>query len=36
MKELIIDGAYSSIDLSLFSYQRVLDNKPISDPGPVA
>jgi glycine/D-amino acid oxidase-like deaminating enzyme len=36
MKELIVDGGYSSIDLSLFSYQRVLDNKPIIDTGPVA
>jgi hypothetical protein len=36
MKELIVDGGYSSIDLSLFSYQRVLDNKPIIDLGPVA
>lgn len=33
-KELLIDGAFSSIDLTPFSYQRILDNKPMIDAGP--
>ncbi|MBI4184469.1 MAG: FAD-binding oxidoreductase [Proteobacteria bacterium] len=36
MKELLLDGGYQTIDLSRFSYQRVLDNAPIAEFGPVA
>jgi FAD-dependent oxidoreductase domain-containing protein 1 len=36
IKELILDGFYQSIDLSRFSYQRVLDGKPLEDTGPTA
>ena len=34
--ELLLDGGWQSIDLSLFSWQRVVEKKPIVDPGPVA
>lgn len=34
LSELILHGAYQTLDLSLFSYQRVLDNTPIPDTGP--
>jgi glycine/D-amino acid oxidase-like deaminating enzyme len=29
LAELIIKGAYQTLDLSIFSYNRILDNKPI-------
>ena len=31
LKELIVDGAYQTLDLTRFSYRRVLDNQPIED-----
>ncbi|MCG8547867.1 MAG: FAD-binding oxidoreductase [Alphaproteobacteria bacterium] len=34
LAELILHGEYRSLDLSLFSYQRVLDGAPIDDTGP--
>ena len=36
MKELLIDGGYRTIDLSAFSYQRVVENTPLVDHGPTA
>jgi FAD-dependent oxidoreductase domain-containing protein 1 len=36
IKELLLDGGYQSIDLSIFSYRRVVENKPIPDNGPTA
>ena len=33
-KELLIDGKYLSLDLSRFSYQRILDNTRLVDAGP--
>lgn len=32
--ELVLHGEYRSLDLSIFSYRRVLDGKPIEDSGP--
>lgn len=34
LAELILHGAFRSLDLSLFSYRRVLDDRPIRDSGP--
>lgn len=36
LRELLIDGRFQSLDLSRFSYQRVIDNAPLADVGPVA
>lgn len=36
MKELLLDGGYQTLDLSRFSYQRVLDNAPLADVGSAA
>ena len=36
VKELLLDGGFRSIDLSLFSWRRVVEGRPIVDPGPVA
>ena len=36
VKEMILDGGFRSIDLSRFSYQRVVDNQPLPDDGPTA
>ena len=36
MKELIVDGGFRSIDLARFSYQRIIDNIPVREHGPVA
>ena len=36
VKEMILDGGFQSIDLSRFSYRRVLDNQPLADDGPRA
>ena len=32
--ELIMHGEYRSLDLSMFSYKRVLDDTPLPDSGP--
>jgi FAD-dependent oxidoreductase domain-containing protein 1 len=34
LSELILHGEYRSIDLSIFSYRRVIDGTPIPDSGP--
>lgn len=34
LAELILHGEFRNLDLSLFSYRRVLDNRPIRDSGP--
>jgi len=34
--ELILEGGYRSIDLSIFDYKRLADNRPIVDTGPNA
>ena len=34
--ELIVHGAYQTLDLSRFGYQRILDNKPLRDRGPAS
>ncbi len=34
LSELILQGKYLSLDLSIFSYQRILDNRPLKDSGP--
>jgi len=34
MAEMLLEGQYRTIDLSVFSYQRALDYKPIIDCGP--
>ena len=34
LSELILNGEYRSFDLSIFSYQRVLDDRPLPDSGP--
>jgi len=31
---LILHGEYRSLDLSIFSYRRVIDGTPIPDSGP--
>lgn len=36
MKELLVDGGFRTIDLSRFSYQRIVDDKPMREHGPVA
>ena len=36
MKELIVDGGFQTIDLARFSYQRIIDNTPVREHGPVA
>ncbi|MBW6397968.1 FAD-binding oxidoreductase [Roseomonas sp. HJA6] len=36
VKELILDGGFRSIDLSRFSYRRIVDGTPIPDDGPKA
>jgi glycine/D-amino acid oxidase-like deaminating enzyme len=36
VKEMILDGGFRSIDLSRFSYRRVIDGTPIPDDGPKA
>ena len=36
MKELLLDGGYKTLDLSRLSYQRVLDNAPLAERGPVS
>ena len=36
IKELILDGGFRTIDLSPFSYQRILDDRPLEDAGPTA
>ncbi len=36
MKELLLDGGYQTLDLSRFSYQRVLDETPVADIGSAA
>jgi len=36
MKELIVDGGFQTIDLSRFTYQRILDDTPVREHGPVA
>jgi len=36
MKELLVDGGFRTIDLSRFGYQRVLDDTPMREHGPVA
>ncbi|MGE4220104.1 MAG: NAD(P)/FAD-dependent oxidoreductase [Alphaproteobacteria bacterium] len=33
MKELLLDGGYQTIDLTRFSYRRVVDNEPIREYG---
>ncbi|MBI4183535.1 MAG: FAD-binding oxidoreductase [Proteobacteria bacterium] len=34
LKELLLDGGYRTIDLSRFSYKRILDNRPVYEVGP--
>ncbi|WP_149537829.1 NAD(P)/FAD-dependent oxidoreductase [Siccirubricoccus phaeus] len=34
--ELILQGGFRSLDLSLFSWRRVVENRPIPDDGPTA
>ncbi|MEM7252208.1 MAG: FAD-binding oxidoreductase [Pseudomonadota bacterium] len=34
--EFIVQGRYQSLDLSAFGYQRVVDERPLNDPGPHA
>ena len=34
LSELILHGGFRTFDLSLFSYDRVINNAPISDSGP--
>jgi FAD-dependent oxidoreductase domain-containing protein 1 len=36
VKEMILDGGFRSIDLSRFSYRRVVENAPLPDDGPKA
>jgi len=36
VKEMIVDGGFRSIDLSRFSWQRIVDEAPIPDDGPKA
>jgi glycine/D-amino acid oxidase-like deaminating enzyme len=36
VKEMILDGGFRSIDLSRFSYRRIVDNAPLQDDGPAA
>lgn len=36
MTELLLRGRFETIDLSVFSYRRVIDNTPIPDTGPTA
>ena len=36
LKELIVDGGYQTLDLSRFGYQRVVDNQPLLDRGPLS
>lgn len=36
LAELLVHGRYQSLDLSAFSYRRVLDNRPLIDQGPKA
>lgn len=36
MKELLLDGGYTTLDLSRFGYQRILDGTPMLEHGPVA
>jgi len=36
LAEWLTTGRYESIDLSIFGYQRVVENRPIVDRGPTA
>ncbi|MEX2643667.1 MAG: FAD-dependent oxidoreductase [Acetobacterales bacterium] len=36
LKELLLDGGFQTLDLSRFTYQRVIDDNPIPEYGPVA
>jgi glycine/D-amino acid oxidase-like deaminating enzyme len=36
MSELLLDGGYRTIDLARFSYQRIVDDRPLRETGPVA
>ncbi|HEY4254397.1 MAG TPA: FAD-binding oxidoreductase [Roseomonas sp.] len=36
VKEMILDGGFRTIDLTRFSYQRIIDNTPLPDSGPKA
>ncbi|WP_246521737.1 hypothetical protein [Neoroseomonas terrae] len=36
VKEMIVDGGFRSIDLSRFSWRRMVEGKPIPDDGPKA
>jgi glycine/D-amino acid oxidase-like deaminating enzyme len=36
VKEMILDGGFSAIDLSRLSYRRVIENAPLADDGPKA
>lgn len=36
LTELISQGRYQTLDLSRFGYQRILDNEPLAETGPIA
>ena len=36
MTELLLEGGYRTIDLTRFSYQRVIDAAPLSETGPIS
>ena len=36
LSELIVHGSYQTLDLSRFGYQRILDNRPLAETGPIA
>jgi len=36
VKELILDGGFRTLDLSLFSWKRIVEDRPIPDDGPKA
>jgi glycine/D-amino acid oxidase-like deaminating enzyme len=36
LSELIVHGGYQTLDLSRFGYQRILDNEPLAETGPIA
>ncbi|MCH9675507.1 MAG: FAD-binding oxidoreductase [Gammaproteobacteria bacterium] len=36
LSELIIHGRYQTLDLSRFGYQRIIDNQPLADRGPIS
>ena len=36
LSELIVHGRYQTLDLTRFGYQRILDNKPLKDRGPLS